>query len=348
MAQILQNWRVLTAILFSAVLIVGAYVLARGIASPPQAQASTETALLQAIAAKDSDSDGLPDWEEALYGTDPHNPDTFHLGMTDGEAVARGLIVPKAIAEISIATSTAAVSSNIDYAGAGLPSPSEGTLTDAFSKSFFTLYLAAKNANGGSELTSDQVSELANQTISQFMQNLTPATDFKTAADMKVSGGGPDVLRAFAVNAEAVLLKNKSNATTSEIFYLQQAVAHNDATALPYLVSIAKAYRDSAAGLAALSVPQELATENLELVNSMMRVSQIVDDFARVNTDPLTAMLALEQYSQAAQSLEKAFADIGNAYAAAGVALPDGTPGASFVNVIADMTAPQQTPVSKP
>src|SRR3990167_5251431 len=97
MGQILQNWRVITAILFSAVLIVGAFVLARGIESPSSAQASEETALLHAIATKDSDSDGLPDWEEALYGTDPHNQDSFHLGMSDGEAVAKGLIVPKAI-----------------------------------------------------------------------------------------------------------------------------------------------------------------------------------------------------------------------------------------------------------
>ncbi len=33
----------------------------------------------------DSDSDGLKDWEEALWGTDPHNPDTDGDGVSDGD-----------------------------------------------------------------------------------------------------------------------------------------------------------------------------------------------------------------------------------------------------------------------
>lgn len=38
----------------------------------------------------DSDHDGLPDWEEAIYGTDPHNPDTDGDGYLDGEEVLSG------------------------------------------------------------------------------------------------------------------------------------------------------------------------------------------------------------------------------------------------------------------
>ena len=132
MGQILQNWRVLIAAFFAAVLIIGSFMFARSVASTPIAQASTETALLQAIATRDSDGDGLPDWEEALYGTDPRITDTFKLGMTDGAAVAKGLIVPKAIADIRV-TMSAPVSIGSD----GLPPPpAEGTLTAAFAKNF--------------------------------------------------------------------------------------------------------------------------------------------------------------------------------------------------------------------
>ena len=102
------NWRTIVAALFSVVLVVGAYVLARGIELPLTAQASTETALLQAIATRDSTGDGLPDWQKALYGIPLNSTTTdyFNLGMTDGEAVARGLIVPKAIADIQVTTSS--------------------------------------------------------------------------------------------------------------------------------------------------------------------------------------------------------------------------------------------------
>lgn len=342
MGQILQNWRVLAAALFSVVLVIGAYVLARNVEAPSIAQASTETALLQAIATKDSDSDGLPDWEEALYGTDPHVTDTFHLGMTDGEAVAKGLIVPKAIADIQVATSSLATSSNIDYAASGLAAPTEGSLTDAFSKNFFSLYVAAKQANGGANLSDVDMQNIENQALNALSTSVAPASDFKSLRDLTISSRGADALKAFAADAEAVLKKNTSDATLNELVYLQYAVENNDATASAHLVGIAKAYRDTAAGLAMLPVPRELAAQDLALVNAMMRVSEVISDFARVNIDPLTTMLALQQYVPASQALGKAFTDVGNAYASAGITLPTGTPGASFVNLIADMVARQK------
>jgi len=39
---------------------------------------------------KDSDNDGLKDWEEELYHTDPYNADTDNDGFLDGEEVATG------------------------------------------------------------------------------------------------------------------------------------------------------------------------------------------------------------------------------------------------------------------
>jgi hypothetical protein len=39
---------------------------------------------------RDSDNDGLLDWEEAYYGTDPFNPDTDGDGFLDGEEVMGG------------------------------------------------------------------------------------------------------------------------------------------------------------------------------------------------------------------------------------------------------------------
>ncbi len=39
---------------------------------------------------KDTDNDGLKDWEEDLYGTDPYNPDTDNDGYLDGEEVNSG------------------------------------------------------------------------------------------------------------------------------------------------------------------------------------------------------------------------------------------------------------------
>lgn len=345
MGRILGNWRITLATLFSLALIVGAYVLARGAVSPPIAEASTETALLQAIATKDSTGDGLPDWEKSLYGipTNATTTDYFNLGMTDGEAVAKGLIVPKAIADISIATSSSS-SLTID----GSSPPADNTLTAAFSRNFITLYLAAKEANGGADLSESDIATISNEVMQSLTSSITAAPDYKSANDLTVSGSGLDALKAFAASAETVLMKNTADATTSEINYLSDAVENNDTTALPHLVSIAQSYRDSAAGLAVLSVPQELATDDLALINAMMRIGEITSDFARVNEDPLAAMLALNQYPQAVINLQNAFVDIGTMYKTAGISLPAGTPGASFVNLISNMKAKQQATKQTP
>ena len=340
MGRILENWCIALSALFSAVIIVGAFMLARGVESPRPAQASTESALLQAIATKDSDGDGLPDWEEALYGTDPHVTDTFHLGMTDGEAVARGLIVPKAIADIQTATSSLAA---MPRDGSLPPPAAEGTLTATFAQNFLNLYLAAKQAKGGADLSESEMADISNQALNSLSSAITSAPDFKSAKDLTVSGSGADALKAFATQAEAVLTKNTSDATKSEILYLQDAIQKNDITAFPHIASIAKGYRDSAAGLAALAVPAELAADDLALINAMMRMSEITTDFTRANTDTLAAMLALQQYLPAAQSLGTAFIHIGTIYKSAGISLSAGASGASFVNLISDITASQQS-----
>lgn len=333
MGQILQNHRVLVAAVLAAVLISGSYILAREIKSPEVAQASAETALLQAVASKDSDGDGLPDWEETLYGTDPHNPDTFHLGMTDGEAVKKGLIVPKAISDIQTATSSASAGTD------GLPPPpAEGTLTADFAKNFFTQYLAAKQANGGADLSESDMKSVADKAVGS-LSSVALAPDYKSVNDLTVSSSSADSFRAFAVDAEAVFMKNTTNATKTPLGYLKSILQDNDKTASEHLLSVAGMYRSTAAGLAALTVPKELAEADIVLVNALMRMSQITLDFTKADSDPLSAILALQQYTDVARELADAFTNIGKAYSAAGISLHAGEPGASFVNFAADTTA---------
>lgn len=341
--EIFKHWQISAATLFSVVIVVGAYFLARGIESPPVVQASTETALLQAIASKDFDADGLTDWQEELYGTDPHIADTFHLGMTDGEAVARGLIVPMAIANIQTASS-----SPVSYDGNGLPPPpADGTLTSAFVQNIYNFYLAARDANGGADLSDAQMSEVANESIQSLASIAVIEPDYKSEKDLTVINSDADALKVFAANAEAIFRKNTSTATTSEINYLQYAEQGDDTVAISQMNLIAKGYRDVAAGLSVLPVPKSLAADDLLLINAMMRVSQITSDFAKINTDLLSTIVALEQYPQAVQSLKDAFTHIRDIYKSAGITIPTGTHGASFVGFIDNLVAKQVAEAKK-
>lgn len=338
-AGILKHWQISIALVFSLALVAGSYLFARGVITPQVAQASAETALLQAIANKDADHDGLPDWQETLYGTDPHISDTFHIGMNDGEAVAKGLIVPKAVNDVSIATSTP---SSADYVDPSLPpAPANGTLTALFAQNFFTLYMTAREANGGADLSESQMSDVANQSVQMITSSIKPAPDYKAMSDLTISGSGPDAMKSFAASVELILKKNTSDATTTDINYLKSAVMDGDTTANEHLLSIAKGFRSSAAGIAAIPVPTELAQADLLLINTFMRMSQLDVDFTKSDSDPLVAILALQQYETVTRAMLKAFTNIGAAFAAAYVTLPSGAPGASFVNMTADIKRAQ-------
>ena len=72
-------------------------VTAYGMSGPLPFHTSTAGAesthdLLVSYASKDTDNDGLPDWQESLYGTDPNNAHSVNATVTDGEAVTQGLV----------------------------------------------------------------------------------------------------------------------------------------------------------------------------------------------------------------------------------------------------------------
>lgn len=325
---LLPSGRIFGAAAVAVVLIIGAYVAGREVPTPV-AEASTESKLLAVIASRDSDSDGLPDWEESLYGTDSQTYDSKTLGMSDGEAVRQGLIVPRAIAEADVLAGT---NSSRPDSGASV----EGTLTAAFSRHLYSLYLTAKEKRGGAPLAQQEGDALIDEALNDLALAVGTAPDFKSASDIEVRGSGQESLRSFAAAAEAVMLFHTMQATTSETTYLSRAL-EGDEGAFSALESIAKGYRSTASGLAALSIPQEAAPASLALINAFMRVGEIIGDFARVNDDPLATILALSQYPGTVQSLINGFTELTNAYARAGVRFEKGEKGASFVNLLADL-----------
>ncbi len=318
---------ILLSLVVSAGLIGTAYLLAQNATSPTTVEASTETALLQAVTAKDTDKDGLADWEELLYGTDPKNPDSKGLGMKDGEAVEKGLLVPKAISPApAIETKEASGGGSISGAPAG-------TLTDSFARKFFTLYIAAKSSAGGGELGNSETSVLATKAYNELIAGIAPTANAVAERDLTVRGSGQEALRVFAESAEQVFATYSVNLPKAPLTYLGEAVEKGDTSALESLQSLSEASRNTAKGLAALAVPNELLGADLALVNALTRLGSILSDFARADSDPLAALFALKQYGAVGLATIDAFDSIENVYVAAGLTFEQGTPGASFVNV---------------
>ncbi len=79
----------LIAIIVGAILIIGGLVFVLKYSDKDSLLLGKTTKFSQEDL-KDSDNDGLKDWEEELYKTDPKNPDTDGDGYIDGEEVNSG------------------------------------------------------------------------------------------------------------------------------------------------------------------------------------------------------------------------------------------------------------------
>lgn len=323
MGQILRNRSLVLSVFIAVALIGGSLYISRN-PSAPVAQASAESALLNAIATRDSDGDGLPDWQEALYGTDPHTIDTQKLGMSDAEAVAKGLIVPKAVADIS-APGDSSSSPEDPF--------SDGTLTSLFAQHLLSVYATAKEAKGGGDLTEEEISAVVQTAVSEMAGTFAKSPDYKGPGDIAVIATTPDSLRAYATAAESIIKKNTAPVTMSEIDYLQKLVMEKDGSAAGNISQIARAYRMTAAGFAVLPVPSEIASSHLAFVNSMMRLAQIDADFAREESDPLAAILALQQYQTVVRNVAVSLANIGTTYVNKNILPQKGNEGAYFIEL---------------
>ena len=121
---------IIVSLLLAGAMIVAAYIFSGVNALQPNAaNAGVTDDLLKAYAEKDSDADLLPDWQEALYGTNPNNVHTIDPKLSDKEAVDKGLVKPK-------------YSATPAPAGAVTGKPAApGTITEAFSQELFKQYL---------------------------------------------------------------------------------------------------------------------------------------------------------------------------------------------------------------
>jgi len=334
--------RILGATLVAIVLVVGAYVLARGVSSPTQVSASLESELLGQIAAKDTDRDGLRDWEEALYGTDIQKSDSRDLGMTDGEAVGRGLIVPVAPVDIPVASSTP---SEFDPS---VPVPAPGTLTRALAENLWSAYEVARQRDPDGVISTADIQKITDELFEQLNRSVSTSPDFKKAADLRTTGTTPEDMKIFARSAEAVFSANTARVSKSEIEYLKDGLEKNDATAYAHIIEISELYRKAAIGLAALPVPANLLETDLQLINAYSRLSKVISDLARAESDPIATMLALKQYPDVVKQMGDAYIYVNTTYKTSGVTFAAGEPGGRFVGLVDSILQKQKLTAPTP
>lgn len=295
---------------------------------PSTVDAATAEALLKSYAAKDSDADGLPDWQEALYGTDPINPESVKAGILDGEAVAQGLVSPR------FSNETAVVADNSVIPGV---TAGPATLTDQFSKELFSQYLSAR---GEKARSATEINEFVSKRLDSLLATRYPIT--YSIKDIKRGGAsGPAALRSYAASAEQAIARQTITATKTELDYFELVVKKDDAAAAKKIGEIGAMYSATAKSLLAVSVPPEAESAHVALVNGYARMGATVTDMASIQNDPVRGLVGISKYTELATQYAQSLASLHSVFTTVGVSLEKGSAGSNLYDLSARAASPQ-------
>ena len=229
---------------------------------PPQhlPQGAGYVSTSTSITDRDSDADGLPDWEEHIYGSDPLKFDTDGDGTPDGEEVKEGRNPAKA--------NTAKTGESPTDMLTLIQDPHFATSsTDilGIKKEFFAKFLA-KEGEG-----------IRQATYKELLRSFDPKTvaTNNQIVDLNItSDNSPESLHEYG-NAFGVIIKKytkRSHRTESQI--VEAGMKASSTAILRELQLPAVDYKNFSADLKVLKTPSSMAGFHLKIVNGYERMSK--------------------------------------------------------------------------
>lgn len=247
-----------------------------------------ENPTVLALIERDTDGDSIKDWEEALWGTDKNNKNTF--GMADSTYIENKK------KELNI-EETAAADKVL-------------TETERFSREFFTAYAAMKASGQVEDNMINNFSSALGQKminpelINRYFQDEikinnadTPSTRTKYYDSLKT---------LFAKYSEAGI-GDELDIVSSGLITSENTGAAND---YAELLLIAEAYQDFGASVMSVSVPKSLVDYHLRIANSANNTGISVSNMTKIVGDPVTGLGGLSQYQQYSDDLINAVEDL--------------------------------------
>lgn len=276
------------ALIIGGAVIVGAFIVTQDVSLPvaERVVASPTAALREQVIEKDSDGDGLRDWEEELWGTDPFKVDTDGDGVLDGEYV-RNRVADKEVEEI------------VNF--------EDLNFTQRFSREFFGEFLEAR-ADG--EVTAAEQERLLVSLLSGVDASLPRA---QAPSTLQTTVTSEESVSAYVRDlAAAIITASPEGITESELDLLERGLEEKDPALLEDVSRIGGGYGELADALKEITPPSQLRNAHAGLITASTRLSVIIESFGAAYEDALLALAYLPSYEPEALRLSDAITSIGN------------------------------------
>ena len=246
-----------------------------------------ENQTVEELMKKDSDADGVADWEENLWGTDSNNPTTFN-GVPDATYIANKK------KDLNVA--------QVDNTNL--------TETDKFAREFFAAFSAMK-ASG--QVDSTSINNFSNA-LGQKIINPNIVDQF-SAKDVKVDNNNDTnnqkkyyaVLQKTFKGYQSIGLGDELSIISGEIGSPETSISPDQSKKL---LDIAKAYKSFAQDVIQTPVPSDLVNYHLQIANSSNNIGLSVENMSKVKGDPIVGLSGISEYQKYSDDLVSSVQDL--------------------------------------
>lgn len=273
---------IFTAILFSVVIIYFAAaerVEDEKVVTPKQ----TAFAVISEITALDSDGDGLRDWEEELWKSDPHNPDTDGDGTNDNDEVSSGR-------SPVVAGPDDVLENGIGFFDNTESIHKENTKIDILAQDLFVDYIDLKKQNNlNTKSEQELVERLINESAGTFDFSKYTTGSFTTVEN----GEAADAAYKASID---LAFTDFSKVTENELVVLTNALDTNDSKEFEKLDFSIEIYSRVITNLTKTHVPNNARFIHADLLNGLNYFTEIIKDMRNVEGNTVSAIAAVNGY----------------------------------------------------
>lgn len=243
---------------------------------------------------QDSDNDGLRDWAEVLYRTDPNNQDTDGDRTLDGEEV-------KLNRDPSVANTSKSPAEPNDFVATSTPAqdtkPGQPqNLTRQLAEKIAREMIVGRIANPDAPFDSDATAQNLVDTVLGSTPDQIQYT--LTKKDIVVGRDGSKAAAQAYQTAMIRIIETNSKSLTAKPYVqiFAEAMETQNYGKLDALDPYLAEYNQIISQLKKLPAPPQFAELHLEYVNIIIGQASIARKMRTAGDDPLNALVALRQY----------------------------------------------------
>lgn len=250
-------------------------------------------------AGKDSDDDGLKDWEEGLYGTDPKKADTDGDKTPDGEEIRLGRDPLKKWPDDKVREPTVDAATNGERQTADT-----GNLTYNLTKSILESGVLGAIDQSGNLASTDFLQNI------NLPDNIDPeilfqSTPFITKSNLPTAAGNdPQAVIKYFDSLSAVYQKDYvPQSKISDLFVLVTAMQSENYAKLAELDPLIRALKLTITDAKKIPVPPDYKDFAAREINYLIRTERMIEIFRNTESDPLATAVIFKKRIELMQEI---------------------------------------------